>query len=84
MKAYISPKEMQLEMRAIEEKRRNHEWAITNDQELQKKYGGQVIAIYKEEIIYSAENLSSLLKQIPEGDPKLEEIAIEYIFKKAA
>ena len=83
MKPNISQKEWQLMCQALDEKNENYRWIVSNYQKLQEEYEGQVIAVYEQEVIYSAKDLTSLLKQIPQKDSRIDGMAFERIFKKA-
>ena len=65
----------------FEEHERNREWFEKNYDELVKIYDGKFIAIYKQEVIDSHEDVGRLVEKI-EKKHSLDSVSIEYVSKE--
>lgn len=65
----------------FKEHERNREWFEKNYDELVKTYDGNFIAIYKQEVIDSHEDVGRLVEKI-ENKYSLDSVSIEYVSKE--
>lgn len=63
------------------EQERNREWFEKNHEKLIEKYNGKFIAIYKQNIIDSDEDIEKLMERVEKKYPP-DKISVEYVSKE--
>jgi hypothetical protein len=77
----ISQEEWLKAVKDLDRQISDSKFVINNYPELQKKYGGQVIAVHEGKVISSAKSLDLLFEEMPKNH--INEVCFYQIFKEA-